>query len=301
MTKTNTGLLIGFLIMCTLQSYSANIQKISVDGSSTVFPITEAVAEEFGKENPDIRVVVGTSGTGGGFKKFALGEIDINDSSRKIKDSEAAAAKEKNIGFIGLPVGYDGITIVVNTANNWVDKLTVEELKKLWAPGSKVITWKDLRSSWPNRKIKLYGPGTDSGTFDFFTEAINGKAQASRADFTKSEDDNVLVQGVEGDKDSLGYFGYSYYVTNMKKLKAIPIDNGSGVIGPNIDTIRNQTYAPLSRLLYIYVSNTAAKRSEVKKFVNYYLVSAEKLVQEVGYVPLIKKEYEKAQKDFSKF
>jgi phosphate transport system substrate-binding protein len=301
MTKTYTGLLIGFLVMCTLKSYSANIQKISVDGSSTVFPITEAVAEEFGKENPDIRVVVGTSGTGGGFKKFALGEIDINDASRKIKDSEAAAAKDKNIGFIGLPVGYDGITIVVNTANNWVDKLTVEELKKLWAPGSKVNTWKDLRSTWPNRKIKLYGPGTDSGTFDFFTEAINGKAQSSRADFTKSEDDNVLVQGVEGDKDSLGYFGYSYYVTNMKKLKALPIDNGSGVIGPNTETIRNNTYSPLSRLLYIYVSSAAAKRSEVKKFVNYYLVSAEKLVKEVGYVPLDKKEYEKAQKDFSKF
>ena len=193
-------------------SAHANIEgDVKVDGSSTVFPITEAVAEEFGKKFPKVRVHVGTSGTGGGFKKFSLGEIDINDASRTIKDSELAAAKKKGIKPLEVPVAYDGITVVVNKDNTWVDKITVAELKKIWEPNSKVKTWKDIRASWPDRKVLLYGPGTDSGTFDYFTEAINGKAQVSRSEFTKSEDDNVLVQGVEGGKDSLGYFGFSYY------------------------------------------------------------------------------------------
>ena len=187
-------------LIFTAQAQAKLEGQIKVDGSSTVFPITEAVAEEFGKSFPGIRVHVGTSGTGGGFKKFALGEIDINDASRTIKDSERDAAKAKGIGYAEVPVAYDGITVVVHKDNNWVDKLTMAELKKIWEPNSKVKTWKDIRATWPDRKILLYGPGTDSGTFDFFTEAVNGKAQVSRSEFTKSEDDNVLVQGVEGAK-----------------------------------------------------------------------------------------------------
>lgn len=275
--------------------------QVKVDGSSTVFPITEAVAEEFGKIHPEVRVTVGMSGTGGGFKKFALGEIDINNASRTIKDTETKAAKDKGIEGLEVPVGYDGITIVVNKENTWVDKLTVTDLKKLWEPNSKVKTWKDLRATWPDRKIKLYGPGTDSGTFDFFTEVINGKAQASRSDFTKSEDDNVLVQGVVGDKDSLGYFGYAYYLANKAKLKEIPIDNGHGAILPTNETIMNHQYAPLSRTIYIYVSKgAAAKRPELKAFVQFYLDSAAHLVKEVGYIPLSADKYKIALSEFNK-
>lgn len=308
MSKTKNAIILTILVSLFTVFSLHNVAQavplkgqVKVDGSSTVFPITEAVAEEFGKKHPEIRVIVGMSGTGGGFKKFALGEIDINNASRTIKDSEAKAAKEKGIDSLEVPVGYDGITIVVNKQNNWVDKLTVAELKKLWEPGSTVKTWKDLRATWPDRKIKLYGPGTDSGTFDFFTEVINGKSQASRSDFTKSEDDNVLVQGVEGDKDSLGYFGYAYYVANKEKLKEIPIDNGKGPILPTIETIMKQTYAPLSRTIYIYVSkNSAVKRSEVKLFVQFYINSAFKLVKEVGYIPLSIEKYKAVLADFDK-
>ncbi|MCB0351040.1 MAG: PstS family phosphate ABC transporter substrate-binding protein [Bdellovibrionales bacterium] len=282
-------------------SAHANIEgDVKVDGSSTVFPITEAVAEEFGKKFPKVRVHVGTSGTGGGFKKFALGETDINDASRTIKDSEREAAKKKGIGFYEVPVAYDGITVVVNKDNTWVDKITVAELKKIWEPNSKVKTWKDIRASWPDRKVLLYGPGTDSGTFDYFTEAINGKAQVSRSEFTKSEDDNVLVQGVEGGKDSLGYFGFSYYVANKDRLRAVPVDNGKGAITPTLDTIRSGQYEPLSRTVYIYVSDQSAKRKEVKEFVNFYIDQAEALVKEVGYVPLDKKLYTEAKVKFNK-
>lgn len=275
--------------------------KIKVDGSSTVFPITEAVAEEFGKVSPKVRVTVGTSGTGGGFKKFALGEIDINDASRAIKDSEAQTAKEHGISFVGLPVAHDGISLVVHKDNTWVDKLTVDELKKIWGPGSKVVTWQDVRPSWPKRKIKLYGPGTDSGTFDFFTEAVNGKAQLSRADYTKSEDDNVIVQGVEGDKDSLGYFGYAYYEANKTRMKIVPIDNGKATVTPDATTIKNGTYAPLSRSVFIYVSDKAAKRAEVQEFVRFYLNQASTLVSEVGYIPMDAAKYKTAQQDFDQF
>lgn len=275
--------------------------KIRVDGSSTVFPITEAVAEEFGKVSPKVRVTVGTSGTGGGFKKFALGEIDINDASRTIKDTEAATAKDHGISYVGLPVAYDGISLVVHKENTWVDKLTVDELKKIWGPDSKVVTWQDVRPTWPKRKIKLYGPGTDSGTFDFFTEAINGKAQLSRAEYTKSEDDNVIVQGVEGDKDSLGYFGYAYYEANKARMKVVPIDNGKATVTPDMTTIKNGTYAPLSRSVYIYVSSKAASRPEIQEFVRFYLNKAANLVSEVGYVPMDATKYKAAQNDFDQF
>lgn len=265
---------------------------IQIDGSSTVFPISEAVGEEFQKVNPEVRVTVGVSGTGGGFKRFTVGEIDISDASRPIKDSEAAAAKEKGIEYIELPIAYDGLSVLVNKDNDWVDNLTVEELKKIWEPGSKVTKWNQVRPNWPDKEIKLYGPGTDSGTFDYFTEEINGKAQASRSDFQASEDDNVLVQGIAGDRYSLGYFGYAYYVENKDKLKVVPIDAGKGAIAPTEQTINDGTYAPLSRPLFIYVNKAALKKAEVYAFVKYYLTEAPKLAAEAGYVALPEKMYQ---------
>lgn len=263
--------------------------KIKVDGSSTVFPITEAVAEEFGKQRDfsRVRVTVAVSGTGGGFKKFCVGDTDINDASRRIKGKELDKARKNNIRFVELPVAYDGLSVVINKENDWVDHLTVAELRKIWEPGSTVNTWKDIRPNWPDKKIKLYGPGTDSGTFDYFTEAINGKSQKSRADFTKSEDDNVLVNGVAGGKYSLGYFGFAYYVENKDKIRAVPIKVGNGeAVLPTMETINKGTYAPLSRPIFIYVNTKSAKRPEVKEFIRFYLKNAPHLVKEVGYIPL---------------
>ncbi len=281
----------------------AKPKQVRVDGSSTVFPISEAVAEEFGRKNKDVRVTVGTSGTGGGFKKFVLGETDINNASREIKDSEAKKAKEHKIDYIKLPVAYDGITVVVNKANTWVDYLTVDELHKMWKPGSKVKTWADVRKGWPKKEILLYGPGADSGTFDFFTEAINGRSQASRNDFTQSEDDNVLVQGVMGDKNAIGYFGYAYFEENSDKLKAVPIklNDKAKAIAPSFDTIKTGVYKPLSREVYIYVSKPSAKKSEVKDFVTFYLNEAGPLVKEVGYIPLPENTYAEYRKKFTEF
>ncbi len=280
---------------------SAAVKQIRIDGSSTVFPISEAVAEEYQKVNNKVRVVVGSSGTGGGFKKFALGEIDINNASRTIKDTEADAAKKNGITFHAVPVAHDGITIIVNKKNTWVKNITVAELKKIWEPGSKVKTWKDIRAEWPAEKILLYGPGTDSGTFDFFTEAINGKAHASRADFTKSEDDNVLVQGIAGDKNSLGYFGYAYYSENSDKIRAIPVINKGIAVEPSLKTINDESYSPLSRIIYIYVASKAVARAEVNEFVKFYIKNAAKLSQEVGYVALSADKYAKAEQNFDNF
>ncbi|GAX88878.1 phosphate ABC transporter substrate-binding protein [Effusibacillus lacus] len=265
---------------------------IKADGSSTVGPITEAVAEEFKKANPGVQVTVGISGTGGGFKKFTAGETDINDASRKIKDAEKKAAEEKKIEYIELEIAKDGIAVVVNKENTFVDKLTVAELKKIWEPDSKVKKWSEVRPGWPDQEIKLYGPGTDSGTFDYFTEAINGKEKASRKDYTASEDDNTLVKGVSGDKGGLGYFGYAYYEENKDKLKLVPIDNGDGkALAPNIGNIKDGTYKPLSRPLFIYVSKASLQRPEVKAFIKFYIENAPKLVKEVGYVPLDEPKY----------
>ncbi len=265
---------------------------VRIDGSSTVFPITEAVAEEFGKKHRRVRVTVGVSGTGGGFKKFSMGETDINDASRPIKGSEIKTAKKNGVEYIQLPVAFDGISVVVNPKNTWLDYLTVRELKKIWEPGSQVTTWKDVRASWPDRKIRLYGPGTDSGTFDYFTGAINGKSHASRADFTKSEDDNVLVQGVAGDRDALGYFGFAYYSGNKDKLKIVPIKNKQAPVSPSLTTINDGSYSPLSRPIYIYVSEKSAQRPEVATFVEFYLKNAAELSKDVGYVPLKKSQYD---------
>ena len=267
-----------------------NIGKLSgtieIDGSSTVFPITQAVAEEFQKINPDVKINVGISGTGGGFKRFTKGETDISDASRPISTSEVDLAKTNKISYIELKIALDGIAVVVHPKNTWVDYLTTTELKKIWQANSTVTKWSDVRAGWPDQPIHLYGPGTDSGTFDYFTEVINGKAKSSRADFTASEDDNILVQGISGDPNSLGYFGYAYYIENKAKLKDVPIDSGSGPVAPNDSTITSNTYKPLSRPLFIYVNSASLKRAEVKAFVEFYMVNGEALVHEVGYTPL---------------
>ena len=263
---------------------AAEPAQIRIDGSSTVFPITEAMAEEFAKVRPDVRVTVGISGTGGGFKRFASGETDISDASRPIKQKEIDGALAGGVAFVEIPVAYDGISVVVNPKNTWVDHLTKDDLKKLWEPSSKVKTWADLRAGWPARTIKLYGPGTDSGTFDYFTEEIVGTARSSRSDYQASEDDNTLVQGVSGDVNALGYFGFAYYEENAERLKLVPIDSGRGPVAPSIATIKDGTYSPLSRPLFLYVRKTG--RPEIKQFVEFYLDNAPELVAEVGYVPL---------------
>jgi phosphate transport system substrate-binding protein len=245
-----------------------------------------------------VRVTVGIAGTGGGFKRFGGGETDISDASRPIDPTEAELAAKNGINFIELPVAFDGLSVLVNPANDFVTSLTVAELKRIWEPASKVKRWSDVRQGWPSRDIHFYGAGTDSGTFDYFTEAINGKAKAMRADYNASEDDNVLVQGIAGDRDSIGFFGYAYYVENKGKLKLVAVDNGSGPVLPSPETIRDGSYKPLSRPVFIYVSVKAAQRPEVETFVNFYLDNANTLVADVGYVPLPKPIYDLASKRF---
>ena len=259
---------------------------IGADGSSTVYPITEAMAEEFMKGNPGVRVTVGESGTGGGFKRFCVGETDISDASRPIKDEEKQTCAKSGVEFVEFPVAYDGLSIVVNPQNDFVTCLTTAELKKIWEPGSKVKSWSDVRAGFPNQPIKLFGPGTASGTFDYFTEEINGKQGASRPDYTASEDDNVLVQGVEGDKYSLGYFGYAYYAENQGKLKLVGVDPGTGCVTPSQETVKSGTYKPLSRPLFVYVTKKAMARPEVQAFIKFYNDKATELIPQVGYVPL---------------
>jgi len=259
---------------------------VSLDGSSTVFPISEAVAEEFLTVAPRVRVTVGVSGTGGGFKKFLASETDINDASRTIKESERMEAEANGIAYLEIPVAFDGLSVVVNKNNDWVDFLTVQELQMIWQPGSMVDSWDDIRPNWPAEPIRLYGPGTDSGTFDYFTEAVNGESGASRPDYTASEDDNVLVQGIAGDENAMGFFGYAYYIENNDKLKVVPIDGGNGPVTPTPTTINNGTYSPLSRPIFIYLNTASLARQEVKAFVEFYLESAGQLASEVGYIAL---------------
>lgn len=268
---------------------------VKLDGSSTVFPIAEAVAEEYRAVKPDVRVTVGASGTGGGFKKFYAekNRTDINNASRPIKEKEIKKMEELGIGFIELPIAFDGITVVISSENTFVDYLTVEELNKIWGPESKVEYWSDIRPKWPKEKIALFGPGTDSGTFDYFTEVINGKGGKIRPDFTASEDDNVLVKGVAANPYALGYFGYAYYLENKKSLRAVPIrdrDSEKAVI-PTSETINKGRYTPLSRPMFIYVNQESLKRKAVKDFVMYYLDTAGALSAEVGYIPLPNKVY----------
>jgi len=277
---------------------------VRIDGSSTVYPLTEAVAEEFQKaKKGDMKVTVGISGTGGGFKKFCRGETDISDASRPILKKEMEACAKAGIKYIELPVAYDALTVVVNPKNEFITHLTVEELKKIWEPAAqnKITRWNQVNPSWPDQPIKLFGPGADSGTFDYFTEAIVGKAKSSRGDYTASEDDNVLVQGVSRDKNSLGYFGFSYYVENQKKLKAVPIvaKPGAKAVPPSFENVKNGTYHPLSRPVFIYVNADSVKKPEVKEFVDYYLKHAEKLSKGVKMIPLPDKAYKLAQKNFA--
>ncbi|WP_411274743.1 PstS family phosphate ABC transporter substrate-binding protein [Daejeonella sp.] len=264
--------------------------KINIDGSSSVYPLTEAVAEEFRKIEPDIRVTVGISGTGGGFKKFLRGETDISNASRPISESELEISRANGIEFIEIPVSYDGMAIVVSPKNDFVDYITVDELKKMWSPESqdKINTWKQVRDSWPEVPLNLYGAGTSSGTYDFFTEAINGKAKASRGDYTASEDDNVLVQGVSSDQHGLGYFGLAYYSENKGKLKLVPVKMNSSAeaIYPTKLTIESGKYQPLSRPEFIYVNVKSSTNPHVRNFVKFYLENAAKLAEEVGYVAL---------------
>ncbi len=257
---------------------------IEGDGSSTVFPISEAVAEEFRKVQPRVDVVVGISGTGGGFKKFCNGETDFNDASRPIKDEEKQACAAKGIEYVEFEIAFDGLSVMVNPASSFVDCLTVAELKSIWQPASAVKNWKDVRPGLPDKPLTLYGPDTDSGTFDYFTEVINGKAKDSRADYTASSDDNTLVQGIAGDNNALGYFGFAYYEENTDKLKLLGVDSGAGCIKPSRDAILNKTYSPLSRPLFVYVRKDALQRPEVQGFMRFYLEHGKELVDEVGYV-----------------
>ena len=264
---------------------------VEIDGSSTVYPISEAVAEEFNKVHPNVRVNVGVSGTGGGFKRFTVGETDISDASRAIKDSERDAAASNGIEYHELRVGTDGLSVMVSTRNDFLDCLTVGELEMIWDAGSSVKNWNQVRSGFPDRPLRLYGPDTDSGTFDFFTEEINGEAQVSRADYTASTDDNVLVQGISGDRNALGYFGYAYYAENADKLKLVSVDNGDGCVTPTPDTILSGEYKPLTRPLFIYVNKKSIERPEVKAFVEFYMEKGEELTREVGYVPVLPEAY----------
>jgi phosphate transport system substrate-binding protein len=264
-------------------------QIIQIDGSSTVFPVTEAVAEEFQKaKKGKVKVTVGISGTGGGFKKFCRGETDISDASRPILKQEMEACKGSGVEYYELPVAYDALTVMVNPKNDWAGSMTVAELKKIWEPAAqgKVTNWNQVRPNWPSAPLKLFGAGADSGTFDYFTEAIVGKAKSSRGDFTASEDDNVLVQGIANDRNALGYFGFAYYVENQKKLKAVAVDGGKGPVAPSPKTVEDGTYQPLSRPIFIYVSKKSFDKPQVKEFVEFYLKNAADLVKQVKYVPL---------------
>ncbi len=280
---------------------------INIDGSSTVYPITEAVAEEFGKSYPRVNVTVGISGTGGGFKKFGRGETDISDASRPVKSSEAEEAQKAGIDYIELPIAYDALSVVVHPKNTWANDITVAELKKIWEPAAQgmITRWSQVRPGWPDRPLKLYGAGSDSGTFDYFTDAICGDEGKSRGDYTASEDDNVLVQGVSREEGALGYFGVAYYLENQEKLKAVPVDdgdagNGAGPQAPTTENVIAGTYQPLARPIFIYVSTKAADRAEVKDFVQFYLMNVARLAKEVGYIPLQDQVYELARGRYDK-
>jgi phosphate transport system substrate-binding protein len=291
----------GFAALAAPQMAGAQ-SVIKIDGSSTVFPIAEAVAEEFQiSKRGKVRVTVGIAGTGGGFKRFCRGETDISNASRPILKEEMEACRAAGIKYMELPVAFDALTVVVNPQNTWVKSLNVSDLKKMWEPGAqgRVSKWNQVRSDWPAQPLMLFGPGADSGTFDYFTEAVNGKAKASRGDYTASEDDNTLVQGVENNKNALGYFGYAYYIAHKDKMRAIPIVNSKGKeVGPSIEAVIDGSYQPLSRPLFIYVRDTAAQRPEVREFIQFYLGEGAELVKEVGYVPLPEQAYKLALKHF---
>jgi phosphate transport system substrate-binding protein len=301
-----SSLLSGSLMAITMASAGSAFAQatVKIDGSSTVFPVTEAVAEDFQKSKKGtVRVTVGISGTGGGFKKFCRGETDISDASRPILKKEMEECAKAGIKYIELPVAFDALTVVIHPKNDWVKQITVAELKTMWesAAQGKIMTWKQVNAAWPDKPLKLFGPGADSGTFDYFTEAVNGKAKSSRGDFTASEDDNVLVQGVSRDMGALGYFGFAYYDENKDKLKAVPVVNPKGkAVGPSIEAVMAGEYEPLARPIFIYVSAKSAERPEIKEFVEFYLKHGGKLAKEVKYVPLGDFDYKHALDNFTK-
>ena len=305
--KTNILLIVAAIMMTSCGGNRSESKLLSgdikIDGSSTVFPLTEAVAEEFRVDFPEIDISIGISGTGGGFKKFGRGETDISNSSRRIKQQEIEATKANNINYVELSVAYDGLAVVVNPENDWVDKFTVEDLKKIWEPAAQgvIMKWNQVRPEWPDEELHLFGPGVASGTYDYFTEAVVGISGSSRGDFTASEDDNILVQGVSGDKYGLGFFGLAYFSENKEKLKLVSIDGGKGPVFPSVETVRNGTYYPLSRPLFIYVNSLAAGRPEVQEFIRFYIKTVGSMAVEVGYVPLPDEEYVRQKSVFDKF
>jgi phosphate transport system substrate-binding protein len=293
MVKLSNARTFGILVMLLTSVSAVGVAQaaalVKIDGSSTVFPITEAVAEDFQKaKRGAVNVTVGISGTGGGFKKFCRGQTDIVNASRPILKKEMDECKAAGVQYVEMPVAFDALTVVVNPKNDWSKTITVEELKKIWEPAAqgKVTKWNQVNSSWPDETFKLYGPGSDSGTFDYFTEAIVGKAKSSRGDFTASEDDNVLVQGVASDKNGLGFFGFAYYIENQKKLKAVGVDGGKGPVLPSVKAVEDGSYQPLSRPIFIYVNIKSADRPEVKEFVEFYMKNAVPLVKEVKFFSL---------------
>jgi phosphate transport system substrate-binding protein len=275
--------------------------KVAIDGSSTVEPITSAVAEEFSKQAGGVEVTVGTSGTGGGFEKFCNGETDISDASRPIEDDEKAACADKGVEFVELEIAKDALTVAVNADNDWATCLTTDQLKTIWNEGSEISKWNEVSPDFPDEDLVLYGPDTDSGTFDYFTASINGEEGVSRSDYTASADDNVLVQGVSGDKGGMGYFGFAYYEENQDTLKALEIDRGNGCVAPSAEAVLDGTYTPLSRPLYIYVAKPAAARPEVAAFVNFFLANGASLVEEVGYIPQPAEKYAEDAANFASF
>lgn len=268
--------------------------RVHIDGSSTVYPITEAVVEEFQAAHPSIRVAVGVSGTGGGFKKFCGGEAEIADASRAIKPSELERCHANGVAPIEFPIALDGLSVMVNPANDWAECLTVDELRRIWQPGSTITLWSQVREGWPDERLVLYGPGIDSGSFDYFTQTIVGEEDASRADYMASEDDNVLVHGISGDRGSLGYFGHAYYVENADALKLLAVDGGAGCVLPDSQSVRTNAYTPLTRPLFVYVDRLTLEREEIVTFMRYYFANVDRLASAVGYVPLPTEGYEAA-------
>jgi phosphate transport system substrate-binding protein len=273
---------------------SALSGTVTADGSSTVGPYAIAAAEGFQKKNPKARVTVGISGTGGGFERFCRNEIDLSNASRPIKASEAVLCRDAGVKWVAFTIANDGISVVVNKQNTWVDCLTTAELKTIWNSGSKAKSWNDVRASFPDVPLKLFGPGTDSGTFDFFTEKINGKAKASRSDYLATEDDNVIVQGVEGERGALGYFGFSYYEENAAKLKLVKVDSGSGCVAPSVATVQKSTYKPLARPLFVYAKRTAFKRPVVAGYIGYIFNNEKAIAKKSGFISLTDRQLRKA-------
>ena len=272
---------------------------VRIDGSSTVYPLTALAAEDFMAANPGVQVTVGSSGTGGGFEKFCRGETDANDASRNIKEEEAAACEAAGIQYTGLQVAVDALTVVVNKENTWATCLTVEELAAIWAPGSTVNNWNQVRPDFPDVPLALFGAGTDSGTFDYFTDVINGEEGASRTDYTPTEDDNVTVQGVTGSPGGLGYFGFTYFEENVDKLTAVQIDSGAGCVAPSVETAQDGTYTPLARPLFIYPSKQALAKPEVKAFFDYYVANDATIAADALFIPLNEEQKAKLASDYA--